>query len=293
MCSSKEQKEIYDYLREILGNDIIIIMNDRNVLYPKEIDIYIPELKLAIEYDSLYWHSEMGGKKNKVYHLNKTKHAIFNSIRLIHIFQTDWLYNKEIIKSILRNIVKKIDNRVYGRNCIIKEVDKVTADVFLFHNHLQGIDNSSIRLGLYYKDELISIMTFGKSRYDKKSQYEMYRYCNKINYTIIGGASKLFEYFVKLYNPTSIVSYSDRKYFDGLLYINLKFNFIHNTPPNYFYISPDYTYIKSRVAFQKHKLPKLLNIFDSTLTEWQNMKNNGFDRIWDCGNGKWLWKSNH
>ena len=155
---------------------------------------------------------------------------------------------------------------------------------------MQGVDNSSVRLGLFYENELISAMTFGKSRYDKKVQYEMYRFCNKLNTNIVGGASKLFSFFVNTYDPQSIISYSDRRYFDGILYVKLGFKFIQNTTPNYFYIFNNYTTLKSRISFQKHKLKKILPIFDPLLTEWENMKNNGFDRIWDCGNGKWVWK---
>ena len=158
-------------------------------------------------------------------------------------------------------------------------------------NHLQGKDKSSIKYGLYYNDELVSLMTFVKSRFDKKIQYEMYRYCNKLNTSVIGAASKLFKRFINDHSPKSIISYSDKRYFDGIVYQGLGFNFIENTTPNYWYISPDYKVLFNRMTFQKHKLNKLINNFDSNLTEWQNMQLNGYDRIWDCGNGKWVWNS--
>jgi hypothetical protein len=134
-------------------------------------------------------------------------------------------------------------------------------------------------------------MTFVKSRFDKKIQYEMYRYCNKLNTNIVGGASKLFKQFLKDYSPNTIVSYSDKRYFNGTVYQNLGFNFIENTPPNYWYISPNYKSLYNRMTFQKHKLKKLLEKYDPTLTEWENMLQSGYDRIWDCGNGKWIWNS--
>ena len=252
--SSTEQKEIYDFLKEILGNDTIILMNEKSILYPKVLDIYIQSFNLAIEYDGLYCHSEISGMKNKVYHINKTKQCISKGLKLIHIFQTDWIYNKDIVKSILKNNLHKISTKIYARNCKIQTIEKDICDIFLNKNHLQGPDNSSIRLGLFYDNELISVMTFGKSRYDKNIEWEMIRYCNKIGYSIRGSASKLFKYFLKEYKPNSIISYSDRRYFDGNLYLILNFKFIHNTSPNYFYIFKNYTLLKSRMNFQKHKL---------------------------------------
>ena len=132
-------------------------------------------------------------------------------------------------------------------------------------------------------------MTFLKSRFDKNIQYEMGRYCNKSGYNIIGGASKLFTFFLKNYTPTSIVSYNDRRYFDGNVYMKLNFNFVGNTKPNYFYVIDNYQHLQNRMSWQKYKLKDKLSIFDETLSEWENMKINGFDRIWDCGNGKWVW----
>jgi hypothetical protein len=133
-------------------------------------------------------------------------------------------------------------------------------------------------------------MTFVKSRFDKNVEWEMSRFCNKINTHVNGGASKLFSFFIKKYNPKSIVSYSDRRYFEGKLYLNLGFNFVKNTPPNYYYIIDNYQTLQNRIGWQKHLLKKKLPLFDINLTEWENMKNNGFDRIWDCGHIKWLWK---
>jgi hypothetical protein len=133
-------------------------------------------------------------------------------------------------------------------------------------------------------------MTFRKtSRFDNTTEWEMVRFCNKLNVVIPGGASKLFSYFIKNYNPTSIVSYSDRRYFDGNIYSTLGFNFINNTPPGYHYISKDYKQLINRMQFQKHKQKNKLETFDPSLSEWDNMKINGFDRIWDCGHGKWIW----
>jgi hypothetical protein len=185
-----------------------------------------------------------------------------------------------------------ISTKIFARDCVIKSVTTTEKNNFLNENHLQGEDLSSVQYGLFFENELVSVMTFGKSRFDKTIQYEMYRYCNKLDVSVVGGAGKLFSHFISEKSPTSIVSYNDKRYFTGVVYEKLGFQFVKNTPPNYWYVSKDYKTLFNRIRFQKHKLSNLLSTFDANLTEWDNMKNNGYDRIWDCGNGKWLWTNN-
>jgi hypothetical protein len=283
------ENDVYHYIKSIVNDDVVVKRKDRTVLNGKELDIYIPSKNIAIEINGLYWHSENGKNVKKSYHLNKTKSCISKGIRLIHVFENEWIHKKEIVKSILNFLLKNNINKIYARDCDFRVVSESEKNLFLETNHLQGKDKSSIQYGLYHNNELVSLMTFVKSRFDKKIQYEMYRYCNKMNTSIVGAASKLFKRFVDDYSPKNVVSYSDRRYFDGIVYQNLGFNFIENTPPNYWYISPDYKTLYNRMNFQKHKLKNVLNNFDASMTEWDNMKMNGFDRIWDCGNGKWVW----
>lgn len=283
------ENQLFDFIVSILKPGTIIIRRDRTVLNGKELDFYIPSKKIAIELNGLYWHSEIGGGIKKQYHLYKTKSCIFHGIRLIHILETEWLHQSNIVKSILKNILGSTDTKVYARECDIKEITIQEKDKFLNSNHLQKTDKSTIKLGLIYKSELVSVMTFRKSsRFDKSVQWELMRYCNKVNTSVIGGASKLFGYFMNLYKPKSIISYSDRRYFDGKIYQLLGFSFVNFTPPSYYYIVNKYKSILNRMTFQKHKLKNILPIFDESLSEWENMKNNEFDRIWDCGHSKWI-----
>jgi hypothetical protein len=286
------ENKFFDFLTGCSSG--IIKRRDRTILYGKELDFLVKDKNIAFELNGLYWHSENGGGHIKTYHLNKTKGCLFHGVSLIHIFENEWRDNPEIVKSIVRTKLGDVSHltRIHGRECKIKNVQNKEKNKFLEENHLQGQDKSTIKLGLYSNDILVSIMTFRKSsRFDKTSDWEMVRFCNKINTIISGGASKLFSHFVKTYYPISVVSYSDRRYFDGNLYSMLGFKFINNTPPSYHYISKDYKYLMNRMQFQKHKLKTKLPIFDTCLSEWENMKNNGFDRIWDCGHGKWIWKS--
>ena len=286
----KEENSLHTFLLETC-NDLIIERRNRIILKGQELDFLIHKKRLAIEYNGLYWHSESRGK-NKIYHLNKTVRSLTMGYNLIHIFDYEWNTKQEIVKSIIRSKIGEKVELLYARNFKVKQVESNISNSFLINNHIQGKDNAPIRYGLFNKhDELMSLMTFRKSRFDKSVEYELSRFCNILNVSITGGASKLYSHFVKNHNPNSVISYSDRRYFDGNLYNVLGFDFINNTAPGFHFVSPDYKTLYNWQQFQKHMLKDKLTGFDPNLTAWENMKNHGFDRIWDCGNSKWIWKS--
>jgi hypothetical protein len=287
---SQPEEDLYIFLTSIIDNKEIY-RNNRQQISPLELDIYIPSKNLAIEFNGIKWHSEVFGQKDKNYHLNKTKMCEQNGIKLIHIFENEWINKQEIIKSIIKSNLNLYDKIIYARKCEIREINSKEKDLFLINNHLQGKDISSKRYGLYYENELVSVMTFSKSRFNKKVEWEMTRFANKLNAKIIGGASKLFGHFLKEINPNSVISYSDKRYFNGSLYQKLGFSFLGDTNPNYFYFNDNDDYLKlfNRISFQKHKLTKLLENYNNKLTEWENMQLNGYDRIFDCGNKKFIW----
>jgi len=284
------------FLQEILPKDVIIKQRDRTVLVGKELDFYIPQKNIAVELNGLYWHSENGKKLTKSYHLNKTKSCSCHGIHLVHIFENELNDKEKIVKSVIKNILNITTNvsKIYARECEIREVPIKEKNEFLNNNHLQGEDKSTIKIGLYKNDELVSLMSFRKtSRFDKESDWELMRFCNKLDTVVVGGASKLFSHFINNYTYKQIVSYSDRRYFSGEIYNTLGFKFVGYTPPNYYYIVNNYKDLRHRMSFQKHKLPKLLKEYDEKLSEWENMKNNGYDRIWDCGNSKFIYINPH
>ena len=272
--------------------EIFNLIKSENKLYNykliglKEIDIVLPDIKLGIEYDGLIFHSEgllnEGRVRNvdKNYHLNKTELCNSKGYDLFHIFESD---NLDIWLSMINNRLG-FNERIYARKCIIKELKSTEIKDFLNNNHLQGFINSSINLGLCYNNELVSVMTFSKPRFNKKYDYELIRFCNKLNTSVIGSASKLFNYFIKNYNPKSIISYANRRFSNGSIYEKLGFKFLRKTAPNYFYFKPSIRILMSRYQFQKHKLANLLDKFDENLSESENMFNNGYRRIYDCGN---------
>ena len=255
-----------------------IIESDRSVLNGKELDIYIPEKNLSIEFNGNFWHSELNGK-DKNYHLQKTKECEEKGIQLIHIFEDEWIEKQEIVLSILKSKLGLIENKIMARKCELKEVPSKEAKLFLFDNHLQGEINGK-HLGLYYNEDLVSILSYGKPRFNKNYDIEILRFCNKINTIVIGGFSKL----INQLNNHKIISYVDRRYGNGKSYINCGFEKVGESIPGFFYLDSRYDNRYNRIQFQKYKLKDILEEFDSNLTAWQNMQLSGYDRIWDCGN---------
>jgi len=278
--TSVGEQEVLTFVKQYYSN---VESGNREILDGKEIDIYIPEIKLGIEYNGLYWHSERMGV-NKNYHQDKHLLAKSKGVHLIQIFEDEWLNKRDIVKSILLNKMGKSPNKVFARKCQIQKVDNKIAKQFLFDNHLQG-GIQCTHIGIYFENALISMISMGKSRFNKKYDYEILRFCNKINTSVIGGLSKLLSHFKKLNPGSSIITYADARYGEGTGYLNSGFKYKELTNPNYFYLKNNGR--ENRMKYQKHKLKDLLESFDSTLTEWQNMQLNGFDRIWDCGNYKY------
>jgi len=279
---SKEEQSIVDFLSQFTT----VQQSNRTLISPKEIDIWLPEYNIGIEYNGLYYHNISRDNISVDYHLNKTKSMEQLGYRLIHIFSDEWIHKQEIVKSRLLNIIKQSTNRVYARKTKIVELTSQEASHFLEQNHIQGGCASRHRYGLVYNGVLVSVMTFGKPRFNKNYDWELIRFANLINYTVVGGAGKLLKHFINTYG-SSVISYADRRWSDGNLYDKIGFSCIGNSKPNYFYIDKD-TRI-SRYKSQKHKLKDQLEIFDPDSSEYINMKNNGFTRIYDCGNSIWVY----
>lgn len=278
---SKVEHDLFEFIRSIYSGKIMT--NNRLVISPLELDEYLPDMKLAIELDGLYWHND-DVKPDYRYHLNKTDMCEKQGIQLIHVFDSEWEQKQDIVKSRLKNLLGVYDKTIYARKCEIRIVKKNESRCFQNINHIQGSVNSAVSIGLFYNNELISLMTFSKCRFDKKHEWELLRFCNKLGYHIPGAAGKLLKYFEKTYSPKSLVSYADRRWSCGKLYKALGFNFIHNSNPNYWYFKQNSLLLESRVKYQKHKLPNLLENFDPDKTEVENMRENGYFRIFDCGN---------
>jgi len=281
MGVSQNEKRLIYFLEKyttVLSSQRIIPTSKRNL----EIDILLPEYKLGIEYDGMMWHSENFGDKDKNYHLFKTEECEKLGIYLLHFFDKEWLENEDIIKSMILSKIGKNNNILYARKCEIRKVNSKDKSIFLNDCHIQGDCLSSYNIGLYYNNELVSLMTFGKSRFDKKVNYELLRFCNKLNTSVVGGFAKLLKHFEKEHTGI-LISYADRRFSKGDIYYNNGFTLSHVSKPSYIYFDKKLNFY-NRMQFQKHKLKDKLEKFNVGMTEWENMKENGYDRLWDCGN---------
>ena len=221
--------QLQKFIEKIYKGEIVFNFKLEN----KEIDIYIPDLNLGFEFNGLYWHSEIYKEKN--YHLDKTKLCLSKNIQLIHIWEDDWIYKKEIVQSMIINKLGLIYNKIYARKCEIREItdNKVVKD-FLNTNHIQGYTGSYIKIGLFYNSELVSLMSFKKN----VKEYELNRFANKLNIIVVGGASKLLNYFIKNYS-NNITTFSNNSYSNGNLYLKLNFKKLYELKSDYHYVIGD------------------------------------------------------
>ena len=267
------------------------VKNDRSILSPEELDIYIPSHHLAIECNGTYWHSTL--YKNKDYHINKYRACCDRGIQLISIWEDWMIHNRDIVKSIIYSKLGIYERRIYARQCEIREVNTKESNAFLNLNHIQGRCNSRIRLGLYYNDELVSLMTFGSRRRaisgahkEVKGEYELLRYCSKLNTQVVGGAERLLKHFIRDNHPKTIISFSSNDISNGDLYKRLGFEKVAESS-SYWYI--DKNGIRyHRFSFTKDAIVRRGWRGDKNgWTEEDEMLSRGYMKIIDSGQTKW------
>lgn len=282
---SKQEIAMFEHLKLLFPNDNWEISNN-TLIPPKEVDIVNHTKKIAIEYCGLYWHSENSGKKESYYHAEKLFSLKELGYELITVFESD---NIDKVLKMLYKKLGKIEKKVGARQCIVKNITSKESSKFHETHHINGNIKSKINIGLFYDDELVQVGSFSKSRYSKeKNTFECYRMTSHSDIMVVGGISKIINFFKNNYEFDKLISYSDLRFGEGLSYLKAGFEFESYTKPNYWYFDKSKNKLFSRIKFQKHKLKTELNTFDPALTEFQNMVANGWDRIWDCGNAKYV-----
>jgi len=281
-CYSSQQKELKTFITNNYDN---IILENKNKIIKGQLDIYIPDKKLAIEFNGIYWHGDLF--KEKDYHYNKWKMCKDKGIKLITIWEDDWNNKGEIVKNIINNELELISTKINTRDCSIKEINYKETKEFLNNNHLQGFCPSSINIGLILDNELISIITFRKIRninYNLNvNDFELLRFCNKLNISIKGAASKLFKYFIDNFKPNKIISYANCDISDSNFYNILGFKEIRHIGINYWWGKNNNKFNKSNLM--KHKL--IEQGYDHDKTEDEIMRERGFFKIYGTGNLKY------
>lgn len=277
------KKDIFNYLKLNYNKNIIKNYKIQNY----NLDFYLPDENIAIRILSNFKNSEINSNW-------KDQKNISNlDIKTIQIFEDIWLNKSNIVKYRINNILK-LNNKIGSRKCKIVNLDNKEATVFLNNNHLQGNVGSSVKIGLKYNNELVSIMTFSKLRKNlghksKENEWELIRFCNKGNLSVIGSASKLFNYFIKEYKPISVISYADKLWSNNInIYEKIGMKKVSESKPSYFYLVGD-----KRVGRFSLRKDILVSIgYSSILTEREICFNNGVYRIYDAGTIKYIWSNN-
>lgn len=279
----KTQQEIQDWLNSF-GFDF---KSDVNILKGKELDLYDSTLNLAIEYCGLYWHNENSPEpRGRNYHYQKYQECLKQGIQLITIFEDEWLFHKEQVKSRLLSLIGKC-NRISARLCVIKELTKKEAGQFFDATHIQGSPMKAVLyVGLIYQNEIVGCLSIGK-HHRQVEAYTLSRMSFKQNTVIIGGASKLWKYTVnwlKNQNIKFVISWSDNRWSTGNIYPALGFELKSDLLPDYSYV---YTNGRDASRFSKQaKTRKALGCGENE-TELQKANELGLSRIWDCGKKLW------
>lgn len=251
-----------------------------------EIDVFVPGKNIGFELDGLYFHSEVSGEKNSGYHRRKQDYFESRGITVFKFYDFEIRDNLDLVKSMITSKLGLINSRVFARKCVVDEVfDSHQVRKFYDANHILGGTFGKRNVGLFLDGELISLASFVSIG----DGYNLNRFASKKDLSVVGGFSRIMKYFVSKYG-SDVITYSDPRYSDGGVYSKNGFVKDSVSSPSFDYVLPNYRGLVNRRGFQKSKLESKLEKFDPALTEWENMKAAGFDRIWDCGKVKWVLK---
>lgn len=271
---SKPQELIRIFLEEL---GVVFEENRRGIIGRKEIDFWLPDAKIGIEINGIYWHQDGEGTPL----LEKTNSMEALGFSLLHFWDFEINEKLKIVQNIIRAKLG-LNNRIFARNTQMCQLNPREAIEFLNHHHLAGHAKAQLHLGLKKGNEIVAVASFSPTRFNKSENFELVRFASKGS--VVGGMSKLINAFNILHPNIRLVSFADRRISTGAAYSKLNFVLIAITKPNYFYFKGNKRL--SRQQAMKHKLPNLLEVFNPELTEFENMTLNGWSRCSDSGNYK-------
>jgi hypothetical protein len=288
--TSSYEMKMKDFL-ESIGQTVL--SNTRKILDGMEIDLFLPESNIGIEINGVYWHQyqdKPNSRIDRLYHKRKTDLAEQKGIRLLHLFDYELMDDRKmrIIESIVSCGCGK-NIRIYAKDCRLKEIDSTTYKNFLDDNHVKGSISSKVKIGLFYKEDLVMVAGFSKPRFNKNHEWELIRLCSKVTFTVVGGATKIFSNFIKLYRPKSVISYCDRRFFTGKVYEKMGMRRIDSNEPNYVWVKNlgKAFEVISRYKSQKHKISDSTN---KNMTEDEIMRQNKYMKVYDSGQHVFVWE---
>jgi hypothetical protein len=281
----KSQNELYNFIKS--NYEGTINPDDRTLISPKELDIYIPDKNIAFEYCGNIWHSEKFNK-DKNYHYDKMSSCLEKGVQLITIFEDEWKLKNDICKSRILNLIGIQNNSIYARNCSIVDISLEDAKTFLNKNHLQGYCFADNHYGLMFNNDIVSIMSFKNTEdTEKPHNWELVRFANTINYRVVGSASKLLSHFINLHKNITLSTFSDSRWSNGSFYEKIGFKFDYDIDPSYYYVGNHTNWkLKHRFTYNKNRLIEIFKETDIQKTEHQIALENGLYRIYDCGHKK-------
>lgn len=287
LCTSKVSREetmLASYISQIVGTENVR-RSARNIIPPQELDIVIPSQKIAIEYNGLYWHSDM--QRELKYHMNKTNLCNAAGYRLIHVWQDDWVHKRHIVKSFLSSVLIGEQARVFARKTVFEELlDKKVVQEFLDKNHIQGRCGFTKAFGLTHHGKLVSVATV-INRSD--TDWELNRCCSIVGTQIIGALGKLTKNISRILR-VNLYSFCDISMFTGQSYVAAGYKLDCRIRPDYRYIIDGVR--KHKFNYRRSKLRKFLGAgYNKGDSEVINMRNNGYYRIFDCGKLKYVYNT--
>lgn len=286
--TSKGERELSEYIRG-LGFDC---SKNRKLLNGQELDIYIPEKRIAIEYDGLKWHTEWFGKKGRWYHHSKSEECAEKGVSLIHVFEDEYILKPGLVRSKIRHMLGTDSSlpKIQARKCQVRRIQPKDANVFLSENHIQGFAKATLHYGCFSGDMLVGVMSFSK---ESEGKWELTRFATDCGYVCCGIGGKLFSRFVKENGPEEVKTFLDRRWNftgEGAVYGKLGFRADGTISPDYrYYNAKRRTERLHKFNFRKGRLSKRYG-FPMSMTETEMARELGYDRIWDCGLIRFVWK---
>lgn len=278
---SKGHQEVINFIKSIYDGEIQI---NKSSIIGKELDIYVPDKKFAIEFNGLHYHTEYNGTKGKYYHSTKTKLCQEKGISLFHIFSDQWEKKRDIVQSMILSKLGLCQQKKYARKLELRKIeDHRFVKAFIEESHLQGHSRYSLAVGLFEGEQCYAVMTFATPRFSKKADLELIRYCNRLNYSVVGGFSKL----LGAVQDKTIISYSDNTYSGGNVYEKNGFILVRENSPGYWYVDSSLKNRYPRTMFTKKQLKAKFGV-TTNLSEHELMIALKFRKIWNCGTKTWI-----
>lgn len=287
MCSSgqhtsKPEREVFGFVRSVVPNEEQVIADDRKLIHPKEVDIYVPSRRIAIEFNGLYWHDEQHVDKNQ--HYDKYEACRSHGVQLLQIWEDDWNDRREIVQHMVASKLGLLhQTRVFARKCDVIEQSYSSASEFLDGNHLQGAISGTHYLSLVYHDAIVAMMVLSN---DKKGNLLISRYATSCG--VPGGFTRLMKEAERRYHPKGFITFSDNMVSDGSLYSSTGFSIMGIVAPDYYYTDSSGSIRRHKFLYRKARFKSNPNLlFEEGLTERELADLNDLHRVYDAGKVKW------